>query len=187
MVDAALDALDYGDLSVGMASDLAVALRGSKHVDPVLGVISAYLYDAIGDTDSIRRMAAFYIRNSQPIPFDIVLLADLPAWRTERGFRVEVPAIAARKARTPDEARFSWATSAMPAARGRVAGYWPWMRQGWAYLEDPSGFEPSLILPGLTEVAEHLRPARFATLTNRGATLLSRLLELRVLQSDEGA
>jgi hypothetical protein len=186
-VEAAFDALDDGDLSITDASDLAVALRRNKHVDPVLGVISAYLYDAVGDIESIRRMAAFYIERRQPIPYDIALLGELPARRTSTGFVADVPNIAARAARTPSEAHHSWATSAMPAATGIVAGYWPWMRQGWAYLEDPSDAEATLILPGLADIAEHLRPARFSTMTNRGAALLARLLDLRVLQPETSA
>ena len=58
------------------ALDVAALIRTDKHVDPVLGVVAAYLYDSVGDRDSIRRIAFFFTVN-QPIPFDVALLADL--------------------------------------------------------------------------------------------------------------
>ena len=48
-----------------------------------MGVISAYLYDAIGDMKSIRRMASFYAKYSQAIPYDIALLGGLHGQRSE--------------------------------------------------------------------------------------------------------
>jgi hypothetical protein len=47
------------------------------YIDPLVGVISAYLYDSIGDIDSIRQMAFYYAKAQQAIPYDIALLASL--------------------------------------------------------------------------------------------------------------
>lgn len=184
-VELALQLLEDGGLTLETASDLAVELRGRKHDDPVLGVISAYLYDAIGDIDSIRRMASFYAEYQQAIPFDIALLADLPARFDGQRLTLHVPAIEARRPRTDAEARVLWTTRKMEATSGEVAGLWPWLRQGWAYMEDPTGVEASLVLPGMEKLSRHLRPARFTTLDQEGAERLAviagldRLVSLR--------
>src|SRR6185503_14302977 len=106
---------------------------------PVLGIISAYLYDSIGDIDSIRRMAFYYTIHSQPIPYDIAMLAQLRGeWVSSDVLLAHVPAVSERDARTEAEKRNSWTHLATPAAIGEVGGFWPWMRQGWPFLDDPS-------------------------------------------------
>jgi len=171
----AIAAMENGGLRSDAATDLAVRLRQNKHQDPVLGVISAYLYDAIGDVDSIRRMAGYYVDHLQPIPYDIALLAVIPGWWSDGQLWVRVPPVAARSPRTDAEARHQWTYSSMPEKEGIVGGNWPWMRQGWAYLEDPVDVETGLIRPGLAELAQHITRSRFATLNAEGAR---RLIEL---------
>lgn len=56
--------------------DLAATLREGKHQDPVLGVLAAYSYARAGAIDDIRRLAYYFVGKNQPIPFDIVLLAN---------------------------------------------------------------------------------------------------------------
>ena len=171
----ALAALESGALRAEAATDFAVRLRQDKHVDPVLGVISAYLYDAIGDLDSIRRMASYYIRSDQPVPYDIALLAQAEAeWREGLAW-INVPAIAERKPRTEAESRHTWTYAATPAGSGVVGGLWPWMRQGWTFLEDPLDAGSALVKPGLAELRRHLQSARFATFDTAGGALLTRL------------
>src|ERR1700730_17338308 len=101
-------------------------------------MISAYLYDASGDSDSIRRMASFYAEYNQAIPYDIALLGGLHGNRTERGFVVEVPEVKERRPRTDAEEQRYWTHCRMEARSGLVGGLWPWMRQGWTFLDDPS-------------------------------------------------
>jgi hypothetical protein len=79
-----LGAMEAGALRADAVIDLAVELRHGKHADPMRGALSAYLYDSIGDIDSIRRMAVFYIQHGQPIPYDIAMLGQLRGRRTRR-------------------------------------------------------------------------------------------------------
>ena len=111
-VEQALDALETGAIRSEQAADWAADLRRFKHADPVLGVIAAYLYDAVGDVENIRRMASYYAVHGEAVPYDIALLAALTARRTEHGFEVDVPAISARAPRTEMERRHSWTHSA---------------------------------------------------------------------------
>jgi hypothetical protein len=179
----AIAAMDHGaNLVPSEAIALATSAREGKHADPVLGVISAYLYDAIGDIESIRRMAWFYVQHGQPIPYDIALLGLLHGWVDGPELRVGLQAVAERDPRTPEEAANPWTHCATDQAQGVVAGRWPWMRQGWAFLEDPTDEESTLIHPALLEVGrKHLAPARFATVTAAGAEILARAFALETL------
>ena len=158
--------------------DLATSLRYGKHSDPVLGVISAYLYDSIGDIDSIRSMAYFYVQHHQPIPFDIALLARLRGTYGDGVLRVDVPAVMERKPRTESENEQVWTWGASPAATGPVAGLWPWMRQGWDYLDAPAEDGSTLTLPAVFEARSHLQRSRFATLDEAGARALADRLKM---------
>ena len=177
----ALAALEEGTLRADAVTDLAVRLREGKHVDPVLGVISAYLYDAIGDTDSIRRMASFYARESEAIPYDIALLGGLAGGRTERGLVVNIPEVKRREPRTVAERQHNWTYCQTEAAIGLVGGYWPWMRQGWIFLDYPSDVGSPLILPGLVELRSGLMRSRFATLEKDAGLALARLFSMERL------
>lgn len=184
---AAIAAMEQGaSLAPSKAIALATDARQDKHVDPVLGVISAYLYDAIGDIDSIRRMAWFYVRHGQPIPYDIALLGLLHGWENGPELRVGIQAVPARDPRTPEEEANPWTHCATDQATGTVAGRWPWMRQGWAFLEDPTDEESTLIHPMLLEVSrKHLVPGRFATVTAKGADILAQAFGLDTLWSKQ--
>jgi hypothetical protein len=165
----AIAKMESGSLRADAVLDEAVELRQYKHADPVLGVISAYLYDSIGDVDNIRRMAWYYIRHGQGIPYDIALLGQLNAWRDGDGLlMVDVPAVAMREPRTDAERQFAWTYQATSAKSGRVAGFWPWMRQGWAFLEDAGDTEGHLIAPFLAAARPHLTSARFTTFDRKG-------------------
>ncbi|WP_437995464.1 hypothetical protein WMF26_29720 [Sorangium sp. So ce185] len=171
----ALGRLERGELRASDVLDEAVNLRQEKHVDPVLGAVSAYLYDAIGDLDNIRRMAWAYRKDHQAIPYDVALLAQLEAHVGSDGLiRVDIPAVPARDPRTEKEKEFSWTHQATPPARAVVAGFWPLLRQGWAFLDDPV-----LATPELLELTSHLTRARFSTLDREGARRLSTLFGLQ--------
>jgi hypothetical protein len=175
----ALEALESGSLRGDAATNMATQLRVWKHVDPVLGVISAYLYDAIGDTESILRMASFYAGYGEAIPYDIALLGGLSGFMTERGFLVDVPAVKQRQPRTQMELEKSWTHCATTATQGLVGGLWPWMRQGWAFLDDPSDVESTLILPGLAKLRSGLTRSRFTTFNEEAALKLANFCNLR--------
>lgn len=180
---AALARMESGALLAKDAKDLAVDLRQMKHVDPVLGVISAYLYDSIGDLDNIRRMACYYLQNGQPIPYDIALLAQLRGERRDGLLWTHVPAVSRREPGTEAERSHDWTYEATDAASGPVGGLWPWMRQGWTFLDECTDDELSLVYPGLVEVARHLKPGRFATLDAEGGNELARLFNLSINSS----
>jgi hypothetical protein len=180
----AIGMLERGSVRADAATDLAIDLRQLKHVDPVRGVISAYLYDSIGDVDSIRRMAFYYVQHSQAIPYDIALLAQLDGdLRSDGVLWARVPAVSERKPRTERESKIEWTYSATQEGRGIVGGLWPWLRQGWAFLDDPAPDGSTLVLPGLMELADELTPARFTTFTNSGGRHLATLFKLQRRQS----
>lgn len=175
----AIAEMESGALRADATTDLAVKLRQEKHSDPVLGVISAYLYDSIGDIDNIRRMAFYYTESGQPIPYDIALLAQVRGELGDNGIlRAHVPAVSKRNARTEAEQEYSWTRSATRASVGEVGGFWPWMRQGWPFLDDPSDDGSTLVTRGLIEVTRHLAPGRFTTLDREGAAELARIFNL---------
>jgi hypothetical protein len=174
----AIAKMESGALRADAATDLAVNLRQMKHVDPVLGVISAYLYDSIGDIDNIRRMAFYYVEHHQPIPYDIALLALLRGEWREGLLWAHVPAVGKRRPRTETEGANEWTHSATSATAGQVGGLWPWMRQGWTFLDDPSDDGSTLIRPGLIELIRHLVPGRFAMFDAEGGLELARLFGL---------
>ncbi len=179
VVEEALARLEGGVLRADAATDLAVQLRQMKHVDPVLGVISAYLYDSIGDIESIRRMAFYYIQHNQPIPYDIALLAHLVGeWRNGLLW-AHVPAVPGREPRTDAEKEWTWTYAATRARDGVVGGLWPWMRQGWTFLDDPADDGSTLVLPGLIELMPHLRPSRFTTFDAEGGRAVARRFNIK--------
>ena len=178
IAERAIDIMESGALRANDLSVLAVKLRREKHVDPVLGVISAYLYDSIGDIDNIRRMAFYYVRRNQPIPFDIAMLAQLRGeWRGDVLW-AHVPPVSAGAPPEGDEEPPEWTYAATPATSGEVGGLWPWMRQGWPFLDDPAEDGSTLVTPGLIEVSNHLMSGRFTTLDPEGGRKLARIFNL---------
>jgi hypothetical protein len=176
----ALEALESGTLRADAAADFATQLRQGKHADPILGVISAYLYDAVGDVDNIRRMASFYAFANQSIPYDIALLGELAVNKTSaRGFEVQIPAIKARAPRTDMERTHDWTHCAVDASSGPVAGMWPWMRQGWTYLDHPSDVGSPLIIPGLVDLRSSLMRSRFTTFESAAGRAAANLIGLK--------
>lgn len=174
----AIAKMETDSLRIDDAADFAVKLREFKHIDPVLGVVSAYLYDSIGDLDNIRRMAYYYTCNAQPIPYDIALLGQLDAEWRDGSLWGHVPPVRAGAAQTAAEHAKVWTHGATPAASGPVAGLWPWMRQGWLFLDDPSDKGRALIRPELNGLLEHLRLSRFTTFSQDGGQALMQIFDL---------
>jgi hypothetical protein len=174
----AITKMESGALRASDVTDLAVDLRQMKHVDPVLGVISAYLYDSIGDIDNIRRMAFYYVQNCQAIPYDIALLAQVRGEWRDGLLWAHVPSVRASEPHTEAERLADWTHSATPEASGMVGGVWPWMRQGWTFLDDPADDGSTLISPGLIELIPNLAPGRFPMFDADGGRRLSELFSL---------
>lgn len=152
--------------------ELAAKLRDGKHDDPVLGALAAYAYARAGAIDEVRRTTFFYGYYSQPAPFDAVLLARVPIERDAAGYWAAIPAVPARDCRSPSERTRAWTYEATPPIRVRVGGGFPWLRQGWALLEDD--FRPEF--RKLFRYAGALRPSTFTTLApEAGEELASKL------------
>lgn len=173
-----IGALELGALRADEVTDLAARIRTEKHVDPMLGVFAAYLYDSIGDVGSIRRMAYFYVQNQQPIPYDIAILAQIRGQQQGDRLVARVPRVAAREPRSDAERQYWWTYEETSACEGVVGGAWPWLRQGWAFLADPTGLESTLMRPGLTGLTKHLARSRFPTFDSAGGLELANLFDL---------
>jgi hypothetical protein len=165
--------LRAGALATDAAYDFAANLRDAKEQDPVQGVLAAYIYDAQGDVESVRRTAFYLWCAGIPIPFDIAMLARLrPTWMVPGVMVVDIPATEQRQPRSEKERTRSWTFEATSRVeRAVVAGIFPWLRQGWALLE--GGDDPwSVILPQLSEIQKELLPTPFTTLTPHGGEFL---------------
>ncbi len=176
VTEKALEAMESGTLRSDQAKMLALSIRRAKHAAPVLGAIAAYLYDSAGDLESIQRMAQFYIDMMQPIPYDVALMGQLDGeWRGPQLW-AKVPPIGAR---TQPEPGAPWDSHAIAGGWGVVGGMWPWMRQGWAFLDAPEDIGSQLIRSVLLDVREHLTSARFTTGDKAGAMLLAQAFGLQ--------
>jgi hypothetical protein len=144
---------------LGQPYDVAAELRETKHIDPVYGALAAYIYARASETDEIRRLLYFYGELGQPAPFDAVLLARVPVERGPWGWVARVPAVPARTPRSRIESERSFTFEATPAIYVHIAGGFPWLRQGWALLEDD--FRPSF--RHLYRLAKGLVPSTFTT------------------------
>ncbi|WOS67039.1 MULTISPECIES: caspase family protein [Sinorhizobium] len=159
----ALKGLSQGYLRSADAKKIAGQIRYAKHLDPMMGIVAAYLYNAVGDIDNIRRMAYYYTTHSQPIPFDIAMLAGLELIRSEHGFSVEVPAVP--RALEQDRGAPNFTQVATPNASGNVAGLAPVLRMGWPYLrESRHSFHKSC-----WRFIDHLASSPVTTFTSRSA------------------
>ena len=163
--------LQLGHLPADQVDRMAASLREMKHVNPVVGAISSYLYDYGGDIDSIRRMAYFYCDYNQAIPFDIAFMGLLPIRRHQYAYEAEVPAVDARKHSPQNDGLPKWVTRATTAQSGDIAGFWPWLRQGWQFVEDPEA-EETAAADSLRDVIPFLLPSQFSSFRMEGAEIL---------------
>lgn len=169
--------LQLGNLPADQVDQIAADLRETKHVNPVLGAISSYLYDYTGDIDSIRRMAYFYCYYNQAIPFDITFMGLLATKRHGRVYQATVPAVAARRQSPHNNGLPDWVTRATTEKQGNVAGFWPWLRQGWQFVEDPEP-EDRFVADRLRDVIPFLLPSQFSSFQMKGAEILIRKFDL---------
>ncbi|MBX5051874.1 caspase family protein [Rhizobium lentis] len=159
----ALKGLSQGYLRSADAKKIAGQIRYAKHLDPMMGIVAAYLYNTVGDIDNIRRMAYYYTTHDQPIPFDIAMLGGLELIRADRGFSAEVPAVP--KALEQDRGEPNFTQVATHRAFGNVAGLAPVLRMGWPYLrESRHPFHKSC-----WRFIDHLAPSPVTTFTGRSA------------------
>ena len=168
--------LRAGVLSAEAGYDLAARLRDSKAWDPVRGVIAAYIYDALGDLDNIRRVAYYLARDAHCVPYDVGLLGRFTASKSSDGaINVEIPETSQRSPRSPEERSRNWTFDATPCGVAPVAGAFPWLRQGWLMLEDAAPSD--LVINGLAALRTELLASPFTTLTARGGRRLKTMIE----------
>ncbi|MGA9582647.1 MAG: hypothetical protein WBR13_11840 [Allosphingosinicella sp.] len=168
-----------GKIEPGDVGKFAADLRRNKHRDPVLGVISAYLYRAVADFDNIRRMAAHYLDNSQPVPFDIVVLGEMKVRRKAGGgFTVHVPAVEEGD-RQAARGLPACAFESTPKLEGTVAGWCPWLGLGWDYVGEPRK-EWAVLVEGLAELARSVRRRGFTWFPKDEGRMLARRWGLEV-------
>ncbi len=174
--------LRAGRLAGREALNVAAKIRTGKHIDPMLGVIAAYLYDSVGDRDSIRRIAYFFAASMQPIPFDVALLADLQGVSVNGRILADIPEVSARSSKTEDEALHQMLFQATPAITAApVSGGFPWLRQGWDLLETAQYLpvHPSIIASAKTGHA--LLPFPFTTLSEAAGAKVADLIDAQLI------
>ncbi len=115
-------------------NEFAERARRSKHANPTLGILAAYAYDRAGVQDEIDSIAWYFADRNGFVPFDVALLS-----------RAQIGGAGAI-------AEFRWRES---SAFAPVAGAFPLMTRGWAFLEAGRDAIP----PGLLD----LRPGLLAT------------------------
>ncbi len=113
-------------------------MRICKHADPMLGIVSAYLYNGIGDIDNIRRMCYYYYHHQQDVPFDIAMLAGVPFERDGKNgcFVITVPEVQEipKAHRAENAPEFTWRGT--PSVNVNVAGVTPILRVGWQHIRN---------------------------------------------------
>ena len=57
--------------------------------------------------------------------------------------------------------------------RLHIAGFWPWLRQGWQFIEDPEAEEKEAA-DSLRDVIPFLLPSQFSSFQKEGAEILVR-------------
>ncbi len=177
--------LQAGLLSPERIVDAAVKLRHGKHRIITLGCVAAQFYDAVRDVDSLRSLAAFYAMHHQPVPLDILLYGGGTLSDLDGRLYADIPAVAARPARTEQERQHSFTCDPTPAfQRWPVAGRIPWMRQAWGAVEtvqcDPSAADWRR---QALSAMEFLAPGLFTIVRPEGHEALTRLAGIQTLQN----
>jgi hypothetical protein len=176
---AAISDFTAGRIGPDRVDELAGQLRYGKHANPVLGGICAYLYRAVADFDSIRRMAYFYARRRQPVPFDIALLGAMRVIQNADGaLQLDVPAVKARKLGNGGRNIPGFVTMKTPKILARIGGRCPWLGLGWDYVGQPRP-EWAALVDGLAEHAREIRRSGFTVLPNKIGLALAKAWKLK--------
>jgi hypothetical protein len=162
----ALTRLTDGRLVSGGAKDLADKLRVEKHANPMIGIVCAYLYDLVGDSESLLRLCYYYVKHGQPIPFDIALLSggEMRVSDESDGWEVAFDKTDVDMDRAAaGMPEYLWTST--PAGWGRVAGATPLVRAGWSRL----AARGNDILREFAELEGMLARTPVSTLVSRGS------------------
>ena len=178
--------LQAGLLSPQKIVDAAVKLRHGKHRIITLGCVAAQFYDAVRDVDSLRSLAAFYALQQRPVPLDILLYGGGTLSDLDGRLYADIPAVAARQAKTQQERQYGFACDSSPAfQRWPVAGRIPWMRQAWDAVEtvrcdaSAADWRRQALL-----ARDFLAPGLFTVVRPEGHDALARLAGIQALQEE---
>lgn len=161
-------------LSRRNASALTRTFNNIGDLEPISAVILAYLCDAAGRRDHIRALATAFAVAGLPVPYDIVLLADLPALKQGEVCYVDLPAV---EGRVREAFKNLIGGETGPKLGVPVAGGFPWLRQGWALLESA----PVAVDDMLLDLRSSLTRDPFTTLRGNAGHRLAELIQTRAL------
>lgn len=164
---AAISDFATGRLGAESITRIAYLIQLEKYADPMLSTISAYLFRAIADYDSIRRMAFFYALRDQPVPFDIALLGAMRVTRAGDGaLCVHIPAVKAHDRSPQSRPLPPPFTQETRATTAPIGGRCPWLGLGWDYVMNPRE-EWAVLVESLQPYAKKV-PRSGATVLQRG-------------------
>lgn len=180
----AIDDFAAGRLQAEDIDRLAAGVLHEQRADPMLGVICAYLYRAVADYDSIRRLAYFYAEHDQPVPFDMALLGAMQVTLEADGTpRLQIPAVKARPVQPKASRTADPVSRATPAMQAWIGGRCPWLGLGWDYVNDPRP-EWAVLVEGLAEHARAVRHSGATVLPGKVARKLAKAWSLRPARDD---
>lgn len=175
-------------LSISDVVEASAIVRVGKHMEPVRGCVAAYLYDAIGDVPNIRRMAAYYALHSQPVPFDVAVLAEVQFRRAaDGGLIVDIPAVEEAQPRNDAERARLFTTSATPPCEGlRVSGSLPLMSAGFAAISKlECSEELQTWKAAAIELRRHLGDGVFTKIRSEGVKFAQTMMREAQAQSGQ--
>ncbi|QOL81110.1 hypothetical protein [Pseudooceanicola spongiae] len=169
-----LGRMHAGLLTENEIVDSAAFLRWGKHEVITVGVVASQFYDSIRDTESLRSIAAFYAKNNQPIPLDIVLFGGGRLFFRDGSLYANVPATPLREPRSEVERERNYTFSATKEVfEHPVAGRVPWMRQAWGAIETADCHESAKEWRALAlRVLPHLGAGPFTLVKREGRDAL---------------
>lgn len=175
-----------GLLSEREIVDSAAFLRWRKHEVITVGVVASQFYDSIRDTENLRSIAAFYAKNNQPIPLDIVLFGGGRLFFRDGSLYANVPATSSRKPRSEVERERRYTFSATKeVVEHPVAGRVPWMSQAWGAIETADCHESAEEWRALAmRVLPHLAAGPFTVVKREGRDTLRALAGI-VIRGEE--
>jgi Caspase domain len=110
-------------------------VRQWKHVNPSLGILAAYAYERVGKLQELKSLSGYYAELNQAVPFDVAYLPSLPIKKVPPDLVVTTVLNGIKK-------------------KAKVAGHFPLMTQGWAFLDRDDRFLNSKLF----EIRKGLNP-----------------------------
>lgn len=72
-----------------------------------------------------------------------------------------------------------WVTGATHERMGVVAGLWPWLRQGWVFMDEPEPQEKA-VAEEISNIATFLLPSPFTSFSETGGRMLIEKFHMEV-------